>query len=267
MSFFKIIYNNLFHKGRNHKFTLNAPGPSPWFFRKQSPIILDNNDTLHWETKKNLPSGITCLKNSENSIFLLLDFGWYCLTLTNNRILLWKEEVNKSSTISERYIAFYIISLNNLMALENPVKEIDFMRKNNISIKFNGKSISCNFKTYLEAGTYPINFPIEFQELTELLVLADYGPLTAVSNHFDKMYRAIFSFDFNVNNVTVYPQNWFNNGSYDYGYQWITRVQRDNNTGLIIGEGIRLGNFLLDSTSTNIKKWLKSDSFFHPEQE
>ena len=63
------------------------------------------------------------------------------------------------------------------------------------------------------------------------------------------------------------PQKWFNEGNYDFGYQWITRVERNKKTGRIVGEGIRLGNFELDSTSTQIGRWLEQDVFYHPERE
>jgi hypothetical protein len=64
----------------------------------------------------------------------------------------------------------------------------------------------------------------------------------------------------------VLPQKWFNGGKYDFGYQWITRVQRDPRTGQIVGEGIRLGNFLLDRSGTEIQEWLHEDIFYHPER-
>ena len=61
--------------------------------------------------------------------------------------------------------------------------------------------------------------------------------------------------------VEVFPQDWFNDGSYDFGYQWITRVNRRVD-GSIAGDGIRLGTFELDATNRMIKRWLTSDPFY-----
>ena len=88
-------------------------------------------------------------------------------------------------------------------------------------------------------------------------MLADYaGPSGA-----DKMARAIFAFDWLKSQVEVIPQDWFNTGNYDFGYQWISRVARCSD-GSIVGDGIRLGRFELDETNRRIKKWLIQDPFY-----
>jgi hypothetical protein len=52
----------------------------------------------------------------------------------------------------------------------------------------------------------------------------------------------------------VPPQDWFNSGDFDFGYQWITKVVRDSNSGKIVGTGIRLKNFILDESGRQIEK-------------
>jgi hypothetical protein len=56
--------------------------------------------------------------------------------------------------------------------------------------------------------------------------------------------------------LTVAPQDWFNKGDFDRGYQWPTRVARDPHSGAIVGDGIRIGTFILDGTHRNVVKWL-----------
>lgn len=65
----------------------------------------------------------------------------------------------------------------------------------------------------------------------------------------------------------VAPQDWFNQGPYDFGYQWITRMARLPDVGEIVGEGIRLGVFRLDSPCRQIAECLVTDTFYHPERE
>ncbi|MBI5301277.1 MAG: hypothetical protein HY868_04000 [Chloroflexi bacterium] len=73
--------------------------------------------------------------------------------------------------------------------------------------------------------------------------------------------RAIFGFSFDKQIVEVYPQDWFNKGDYDFGYQWITRVARDED-GKIIGDGIRLDRFRLDASGRNIETKGFQSSYF-----
>jgi len=117
----------------------------------------------------------------------------------------------------------------------------------------------------LQPGKHDLNeVPPLFADVGEILVLADYCPDGKPSNNFDHMCRAIFAFGFSENEVEVVPQDWFNNGAYDFGYQWITRVARDPETRRILGEGIRLGFFRLDATFRSVEEWLVNDPFYGP---
>ena len=53
---------------------------------------------------------------------------------------------------------------------------------------------------------------------------------------------------------TLYPQDWFNAGGFDYGYEWVTRVARDPRTGKVHGDGIRIGPFVLDATLRHLER-------------
>ncbi len=55
------------------------------------------------------------------------------------------------------------------------------------------------------------------------------------------------------NLVSVFPQDWWNRADLDFGYQWVTRVARDPKTGKIVGEGIRIQPFVLDSSCRELE--------------
>jgi len=62
----------------------------------------------------------------------------------------------------------------------------------------------------------------------------------------------------------VYPQDWFNHGNFDFGYQWLTRIARDTETGEITGDGIRIELFALDDSyrqlsTDRLRRWLHHD--------
>ncbi len=117
------------------------------------------------------------------------------------------------------------------------------------------KSQHWELSPYLQAGAYALSVPHDWSQFVETLVLADYSDVR------DKISRAIFAFDWERRQLQVLPQDWFNNGEYDFGYQWITRVARRAD-GSIFGDGIRLGRFELDETNRQIKGWLTAEPFY-----
>lgn len=56
------------------------------------------------------------------------------------------------------------------------------------------------------------------------------------------------------------PQDWFNHGDYDFGYQWVTLVAREPGDR-IVGEEIRIGAFVLDETGRRVSEWLSVNPF------
>jgi len=198
---------------------------------------------------------------------LLLDFCCYVLPLTDDRVLVWNESGReRGATIAPPRITFVILNLSQLRAYSDREAAAETLKNRKAYVAYEGGDpVVFEALTNMEEGIYPISAPQPFLELPEVLVLADYG--SEAGNHFDKLFRAIFAFDFKGGQVTVFPQRWFNEGSYDFGYQWITRVQREPASGRIVGEGIRLGNFRLDRSATQVEEWLHRDAFYHPEHE
>lgn len=64
--------------------------------------------------------------------------------------------------------------------------------------------------------------------------------------------------------VDVVPKDWFNQGEWDFDYQWVTQVVRDPADGRIVGVGIRLGLSRLDETMRQIDRWHLAAPFFFP---
>jgi len=243
------------------KIEATTPGPSPWYLREEKIRINTPEGLWAWEFYDSPTfSGLSRLQSPQGETVLFVDFNCYVQPLPDGRLLVWYE--------IGRQIAFTILDLVALVPFKDHLKIAAEMRNLKKRIWFQeGLPQTYNVPTVLREGTHPLSPPAEFADLPELLVLADFGPVDTASNHSDRMYRAIFAFDFKSRRVTVLPQKWFNEGKYDFGYQWIARVQREPKTGQIIGEGIRLGNFLLDPSGTQIQEWLHQDIFYHPEQQ
>jgi hypothetical protein len=95
-----------------------------------------------------------------------------------------------------------------------------------------------------------IHFPPELAHSEEILFLVTGGGT--------RIYQALPE----RNEVVVYPQDWFNNGNYDLGYQWPMSIVREARSRAVVGYGIRLGIFVLDSTLRNVSAWLRKDYAF-----
>ena len=104
----------------------------------------------------------------------------------------------------------------------------------------------------LTAGTHAVDVPAEFRGIDELLLI---GPYPAAGK--DDPACAVLLLHPTTGEVTVLPQTWFTANKFDVGYQWITRVTRDPQTGRLIGAGIRIGNFELTEDGTRLEKWIE----------
>ena len=88
-----------------------------------------------------------------------------------------------------------------------------------------------------------MKFPNAFADVGEILVLSAPQP----------NQLCLWIVDTRSARVSVFPQDWWNRADLDFGYQWVTRVARDPNTGKIVGEGIRIQPFVLDSSCRELE--------------
>jgi hypothetical protein len=104
----------------------------------------------------------------------------------------------------------------------------------------------------LPAGTHKITVPLEFAGVEELIVPTSYKAMSS-----DDPAFALFVFYPHAGLVEVLPQKWFTAAQYDLGYQWITRAARDPESHRIVGDGIRVGSFLLQEDGCRLERWLQ----------
>lgn len=231
-----------------------AIGPSPWALRNRMPVV----GKVKYQFQETLPgdgnlAGMTSLQNSKGETLLVLDFHCYLRILNDGKVLLWRESGEKSA----RRIVFDCFKLSTLQPVSDPRAIATETRRGKLGVAPLKDSERWEVSPYLTDGTHPISVPHDWSCFEETLLLADHADV----NGYDKMARAIFAFNWINRRVEVFPQDWFNTGNYDFGYQWIARVARRSD-GSIIGEGIRLGHFELDETNRKVKKWFNSDPFY-----
>lgn len=231
-----------------------AIGPSPWAFHNRSTVL----GGVLYRFQETAPgdgklAGMTSLQISSGATLLILDFHCYVRILDDGTVLLWRESGEKAA----RHIVFDCFRLSSLKHIPEPLTTAGEIRERKLGIAPLPTSEHWEFSPHLQGGVHPLSVPHDWSRFEETLVLADFGD----SNYYDKMARAIFAFDWISKQVEVFPQDWFNTGNYDFGYQWITRAARRSD-GSIVGDGIRLGSFELDETNRRIKAWLTKDPFY-----
>jgi hypothetical protein len=103
----------------------------------------------------------------------------------------------------------------------------------------------------MNAGLNRFVFPTPFEILPEILVLGDNSSISGTS-----IKRTIYCLRPREGCIEVLPQDWFNSGDFDFGYQWITKVVRDSNSGRIVGTGIRLKTSFLMKAAGKLRRSL-----------
>ena len=107
----------------------------------------------------------------------------------------------------------------------------------------------------LTAGLHKVEVPSELRSVDELIAPTSYP---AKSN--DDPAFALDVIYLQAGLVEVLPQKWFTASQYDVGHQWITRATRDPESHHIVGEGYRMGSFLLEEDGCRLEKWLEKSS-------
>ena len=109
-------------------------------------------------------------------------------------------------------------------------------------------------ETALEPGEHPLDVPLAFAGLRDLIVVGDYAKVREAA------CAAVFEVRGGLargsRRVCVFPQKWFNHDTFDIGYQWITRVMRDPVSNRLVGDGVRIGAFMLTEDGCHLERWL-----------
>jgi hypothetical protein len=237
---------------------LNPPGPSPWYLRRMK--IAMEGDILAWSQYVDpMLAGISRLYTRRGKSFVLLDFNCYVQPFVGSKLLIWcaRDRGNYDDGLSP-VVQFDIIDLSRLKPIVNPPAEAERMRQAKQHYFVVGEPLAeFAFPTICQPGKVCLkDVPSAFKEIDETLVLASYS-LDIPS----RASLAIYIFDFRNEQVEIIPQDWFNNGDYDFGYQWVTRIARDPTTGRILGECIRLRPFQLAASGKEVEQWLERSPF------
>ena len=222
----------------------SAPGPSPWYLRTGHPEVPGFVWTDGGDSKE--AAGATLLTGADGPV-LILDFHNYVQLVDRQTLLVWHQRVVPSGPTHP--VVLRIFAISKLSRLEGGVDELCVaMRQNGTPLIASGPpqwEVSLPTTVVGERRNWAVPAPLDDAE--ELLILCyssaiDESPMAERSN------LALLIARPPEGTYELYPQDWFNNGGLDYGYQGVTRVARDPESKRIHGEGFRIGPFVLDDT-------------------
>jgi hypothetical protein len=226
-----------------------VPGPSPWYL----PIGGEVLPGFRWHSPgdRARSSGKTLLVGSEGPV-AVLGFYNYVVRLNDATLLLWRQpEVNAGPTAP---VVLTLLKPHTLSVLTGDLDALfERMDERGEPLLVAGQPSSrCLIPTSGPGPNATIRFPSEMRQLTELLILCR----SSIANETPSWQRfdlALLVAHPSRSSVHIYPQDWFNDGTHDYGYQWVTRVARNVKTGHVHGEGIRISPFVLDDSLRRLR--------------
>ena len=227
-----------------------APGPAPWYLSQPASDLSTSTLKLHWE--RDPDAGPSALKDESGIAYALVSMYNYIWRFSDQRFVVWFSEVPRDgSDPLGGTVRFEIYSIEQLTPLSNIALALQRLKAKETSFVISSVPIAeARLQRNLETGDSSVQFDPHFAQCRELLVL--------VSNpSWDSTQLNLWVIKPGSGCVSVVPQDWFIKGPYDFGYQWVTRVTREPSTRSIVGDGIRIGAFLLDPNGNSFAKWLQ----------
>lgn len=242
-----------------------VPGPSPWYL--DGATLATGGSTLRWQSAGDGPrlAGKSVLLNPAGQPVAVADFHCYVRQLGPHHLLVWFTEEHGGALLRSA-IRLRVFEINALRAIADLADAYATLGPASRFYASSGETASVALSTALDDNIHSVEIPQPLREAGELLILAHSTADGRRENHFDEMHLRLWILDAPSGRLEIVPQDWFNNGAYDFEYQWVTRVARVPGTGKLVGEGIRLGVFQLDSSRRNVAEWLVEDIFYHPER-
>ena len=225
-----------------------TPGPAPWYLGQIGSDLSSPVAKLSWE--RDLNAGPTELIDSNRRIYALASIYSYVRRISPTQFVVWY----KSGMPETGKVTFRLYEISSLRPMTD--QEASFARLTKTPFA-SAASLLAEFAIPRKqpVGLQTVEFPLDFTNCPELLVL--------VSNDstWDNVGLNLWSITPSKQEMKVISQDWFTHGPYDFGYQWVTRVARSPKTGNLVGDGIRIGAFVLSEDGSRFLEWVGDEHF------
>lgn len=234
------------------------PGPSPWYLQGPEMEIHRPEGTWTWGFHAGPQlAGLAYLSSPAGEIMLILDFYHYVMPIGTDCILVWhaKNETSDPDAVDGAHdpgVDFVVFALEKLRPIQDPLAAARKMREAKQRMVFDDGLVASQSFALLPEGQHEMSPHGPFAALPEILVLAAFIPVEAHPSNGPLV--AVYSLDFPRRTISVFPQRWYNEGNFDFGWEGPWRVWREQSSGQIVGDGTRLPKFRLDATNTQLQR-------------
>lgn len=223
----------------------NPPGPSPWYLRGNASGV----PGCRWEDAGDTAetSGAVMLVRGKSPV-LLLDFYNYALLVAPGTLLIWHQDRDAHTPTAP--IVLRVFRSADLKPLDGDVEKLcrQMRRRKAPFLAAAAPLAECAIPTTTVNRERAMVFPAALEHIDELLMLCRSSGVKEKS----RSNLAIAVVRPADGRYQLYPQDWWNDGEWDYSYEWVTRVARDPKTKQIHGDGIRIGPFVLDDSQRKL---------------
>jgi hypothetical protein len=228
----------------------DAPGPSPWYLTPTTRTVKG----FGWRSAGNAAgaAGKTLLIGADGPV-AILDFYHYVMMLDDSSLLIWHQ--GQTAVAPTAPVRLFVVQPNELSPLGDDIAFLyEKMKNETIPMILGGNpSAEMSLMTSVATEELTAEFPGPLQSVNELLILCKSSAIDAVSVE-ERLNLALLVAQPRQSTYRLYPQDWFNLGVWDVGYQWVTRVARHSATGRIHGEGSRIAPFVLDNSLRRLRQ-------------
>jgi hypothetical protein len=227
-----------------------APGPSPWWCRNSITSLLG---PLTWK-KLDKPSGVNVLLDSDGEPRLVLPMYTWFRPLEEGWMLLWRMHHGEQPALP----VGIIVQLLNVDQLRRLTDLDQWLARTPTSVDPHFV-VASEFRACTEvstayaAGKHDLTLPPAFDRVPEFFVVSQ-NP--ALPREPDGATFCIYAIDPTARTIDAIPQDWFNDGKPDYGYQWITCATRDPATRRLLVSGFRIDSLVLNETGRGVEQRL-----------
>ena len=220
-----------------------APGPSPWYLRdRHAP----KPPGFHWqEAGDSKPcTGKMMLVGARGPVAILGFYNW-TMRLPEGRLLVWNQPFVESGRRTNP-VRLVVFDPSALVPLEGHMADICALMESDASIRLGGSPIAeLELETASVEECRSVEFPDPVRRLDEILILCHSSAVDATRSSEHQNLVLLVAHP-SASSYRMFPQDWYNHGGFDYGYEWVTRVVRDKGTGRVHGQGMRIPEFVLD---------------------
>lgn len=194
---------------------------------------------FHWRDETGSRLGHIALVGESGPVALFGFYNWVQL-LEGGRLLVWHQATRRDEPQSSP-VSFALFDPAALapLDLESAHERIEAGEPRVLG---GDPEVAFCLPTDVIGLPLPAKIPLPLDELLLWCHSSGAGELSGVPGG----DTALMVVEPRSDSYALHAQAWFNKPSTDFGYQWLTRVARQRLTGRVMGDGIRVGRFVLD---------------------